>query len=385
MLSKKTAEGKAGPSEVYILEPSTMETGDIILTASGTWVDFVIRLSTGGKYSHAAIYTQVGLLMEATVASDWTGGVRRSSSMRFVADDLASLCVLRLRHDLPNRKVIADKAAARAEWKLDHTYWMDGVISFLRSKHLAGQISQNDTQSFFCSHLVAAAYNEAGLDLLPGIKPELTAPSDFLKSGYLENVTAIVSGPEDEAIARLHAPKDDDSPHAQIELAVNQRILSNQAVRSIVARYNLPSPGGYWDLLTILAKTGNPDLDKIMAAGVDEVAQGLRRSWKIYGIDEDRIQNSEEILSSGLLTQTQIKAELRFLKREREILEEDIKTREKDVEENTIVAQKASDLETFTKRMVFSKVYLNFMRDQLTLLNREIFIFSRYALSTEPE
>ena len=381
MRSKKR-DNKTETGQVYVVNPSALEIGDIVLSAANPrdLASRLIRMSTSGNYCHAAICTRTGLLMEAKASSDGKGGVRRSSIMRIVADEPASLRVLRLRQDVPRREVIASKAAARAEWMLHRLYWTGGVLSFVPSK-LIGKIPPNKRQAFFCSHLVAAMYREAKLDLLPGIAPELTAPSAFLNSDKLEDVTYQVLRIENEAIARANAPKDDESPHTRIEQEVNQRMLSDPAVLTIVAKYRQPRPSGYFDLLTFLAKTRDPKLDRIMAAGVDEVAAGFNREWNRYGNSEDSVREAEQYLRSAMLTLTEMEARLSNLESLRVILKDDVKCRQKDVEENRKIAEKADGLETFAKRLLFSREYLAFMCGQLELLEHETRLLSNYVAS----
>ena len=251
------------------------------------------------------------------------------------------------------------------------------MLSFLPSK-LIGKISPNKRQAFFCSHLVAAMYRHAKLDLLPGVAPELTAPSAFLNSDKLEDVTDQVLRVQNEAIAWANAPKDDESPHTRIEQAVNQRMLSDPAVLAIIAKYRQPRPLGYFDLLTFLAKTRDPKLDRIMATGVDEVATGFRREWASYGNSEDSVRAAEQSLCSAALTPTEIEAKLSNLESIRVILKDDIKCRQKDVGENRKIAERAGGLKTFEKRLLFSKEYLTFMCGQLELLEHEARLLSSY-------
>ena len=166
----RPSKGSDKIGQVYVLDPSALEVGDIVLSTDPTdTVSRLIRLSTGGKYSHAAICTRVGLLMEATTTNNWEGGVRRSSIMRIVAGDPASLRILRLRQEIPNRDTIAKKAAATAEWMLDRFYWRTGVFWFLPYKYLTNKIPANERQGFFCSHLVAEMYKRAELDYFLGL------------------------------------------------------------------------------------------------------------------------------------------------------------------------------------------------------------------------
>jgi hypothetical protein len=227
----------------------------------------------------------------------------------------------------------------------------------------------------------AAMYREAKLELLPGIAPELTAPSAFLSSDKLEDATGKVIRVENEAIARANAPKDDESPHTRLEQEVNQRILSDPAVLAIVAKYRQPRPSGYFDLLVFLAKTRDPELDRIMAAGVKEVARGFNREWNRYGNSEGSVREAEESLHSAMLTPAEVEAKLSNLESLRVILRDDIKCRRKDVEENRKIAEEAAGLETFAKRLLFSQQYLAFMCGQLGLLEHETRLLSNYVAS----
>ena len=374
-LRKRENEREKG--QVYVVDPGAMEIGDIVLSVARPrdLASRLIRMSTRGNYCHAAICTRVGLLMEAKASSGGRGGVRRSSVMRIVADQPASVRVLRLRQDVPRREVIARNAAAKAEWMLHRLYWTSGVLSFVPSK-LFGKIPPNKRQAFFCSHLVAAMYREAELELLPGIAPELTAPSAFLFSDKLEDATDKVIRLQNEAIARANAPKDDESPHTRVEQEVNQRILSDPAVLEVVAKYRQPRPSGYFDLLALLAKTRDPKVDSIMAAGVEEVASGFRREWNRYGNSEESVREAEEYLRSARLGPAEIEARLSNLESLRVILRDDIECRRKDVEENRKIAEAAAGLETFAKRLLFSREYLAFMRGQLELLEQEARLLS---------
>ena len=139
----------------------------------------------------------------------------------------------------------------------------------------------------------------------------------------------------------------------------------------VVAKYRQPRPSGYFDLLALLAKTRDPKLDSIMAAGVEEVAGGFRREWNRYGNREDSVREAEEYLRSARLGPAEIEARLSNLESLRVILRDDIECRRKDVEENRKIAEAATSLETFAKRLLFSREYLAFMHWQLELLEQE--------------
>ena len=95
---------KAEPGDVYVLNHSKMKIGDIVLSTDPKGLeDIVIRAATDAHYSHAAIYTQVGLLIEATTGEDGSGGVRRTSVRRYIANKREFIRVLRLRMNIRDR------------------------------------------------------------------------------------------------------------------------------------------------------------------------------------------------------------------------------------------------------------------------------------------
>jgi hypothetical protein len=81
-------------------------------------------------------------------------------------------------------------------------------------------------------------------------------------------------------------------------------------------------------------------------------------------------------LRSARLGPAEIEARLSNLESLRVILRDDIECRRKDVEENRKIAEAAAGLETFAKRLLFSREYLAFMCGQLELLEQEARLLS---------
>ena len=90
-----------------------------------------------------------------------------------------------------------------------------------------------------------------------------------------------------------------------------------------------------------------------------------------YGNSQESVREAEQYLRSAMLTLAEIEARLSNLESLRVILNDDVKCRQKDVEENRKIAEKAEGLETFAKRLHFSREYLAFMCGQLELLEHE--------------
>jgi hypothetical protein len=386
MRSMKNGEG-AGPGEVYVLGHRKMEIGDIVLSTDPKGLeDLVIRAFTDGHYSHAAIYTQASLLIEATTAKDGSGGVRRTSVMRYLADDWESMRVLRLREDVPNRRAIAGEAALQAELMLHRRYWMDGACLFVLYKNLndlvPGVIPPNKRQAFFCSHLVAEVYKLAKLDLLRGVQPEHTEPNEFLRSKKLQDVTGDVLRIEDGVTARANAPSSDESPHIQIEQAVNQRILADANVLAIVEKHGRKIPPGHEELLNILEETEDLDLDKIMAAALDDIRKGFNELFNIHRSkpEKERLYDIQIALKYGMPTPVAVQDGIYELEKLRFIVTADVAHRKADVKENENRLKKTG-LRTFLKRLVFSREYLLFMELELDFIERQIALFQKHLRS----
>jgi hypothetical protein len=374
-IMRKQSTNKPKDQEVYLFKPEALEVGDIILSTDPTSNESrVIRWLTGGDYSHAAICTRVGLLVEATFSSKGVGGVARANIMRVVADAPETLRLLRLQPGVPRRREIAEKAAARAEWMISREYWFDGVKGFLRSK-----IPTNEKQAFFCSHLVAQAYREAGLELLPGVPSEKTAPSAFQESTLLEDLTSESLTTELESVVRTYLPEAGEGPHQKIEIKMEQALLSDPKILKIAAKYERQPPPGYWDLVSILAKSGDRELDKIMAVALKDLAAAYRSAWKEYALDGNYLEALEKLLRTGAMNQGQARSDLRLSLHHRLIMRADIRDRKRDVKQNKIIFHNSAKLDTFRNRWKFSEEYLEFMTRQMKFLERKIRLLVSYA------
>jgi hypothetical protein len=377
---RSTKKGEiAGVDEVYVLDPRKMEVGDIVLiTERGSLEDLVIRLFSDGHYSHAAICTQVGLLIEATTAKDGSGGVRRTSVMRFLADKQLSMRVLRLRENVPNRRVIAGEAALQAELMLHRRYWMNGACLSVIYKNLndffPGVIPPNKHQGFFCSHLVAEAYKLAHMDLLgPGVLPEHTLPNEFLNStsacSKLQEVTHEVVQRKSEATARANVPSADESPHTQIEQAIYQQVLVDPEVLTIIEKYGPKVLPGPEELLDVLEATQDQRLDEIMERALDDIISGYQQLFEIHRSKSESVYEIQRIFING--TQADISNTINVMEALRAILKEDVAHRESDVKQNEDRYNKNPGLKTFQKRLAFSIKFRDYMRKELELLEKQ--------------
>jgi cell wall-associated NlpC family hydrolase len=147
--------------------------GDILLEASGGAKAGTIGFFTGSDYSHAAIYTGNGQLVEAIGS-----GVRQTSVTNYLNDDaIQRVMVLRV----PGLSE-ADEArlAAFAERQVGKSYNTDGAAALpgrdwvkvqtfglVDPRAIAGNAERPD---YYCSELVTAAYQSIGRPLFQSME-----------------------------------------------------------------------------------------------------------------------------------------------------------------------------------------------------------------------
>jgi uncharacterized protein YycO len=278
-------DSKMDGDKFYCFEVTKILPGDILLTASPSGKNSkVIRKFTQSDFSHAAICTEPGIFVEAVGP-----GVRRVNLGRMAVRDLANAKLLRLKNEVPNYQTIAETAADKAEAYLTRGYWLDGAIkSILNTKKTI------HTTEFFCSHLVAHAFREAGFELVPNRTPEQVTPGAISESTSLRDIT-------DEAVyaqtpvtwMRWEFLEDSEeaSPHF-VEVQVMQRIHRRMA--KVFESHGLSAPGDFYEALTSLAKTQ----DKNTARAIDrEFAASLESEGYLSLIEEDRFPTIKHALS----------------------------------------------------------------------------------------
>lgn len=173
--------------KLYRFDIDSLLPGDVILTTNRrSLISAVIRKVTKSNFSHAAICSDPPILIEAIGP-----GVCRVSAARLAFMGLSNVAVYRI--DKEHKAVYpatAAKAAIIASNKLLCGYYLKGAIS-TRIK----AFNSEERNRFFCSHLIAASYKEAGLDLLPDKSPDFVTPGDLCHTPYLADVSQEVLVP----------------------------------------------------------------------------------------------------------------------------------------------------------------------------------------------
>ena len=166
--------------EIFALNPEFVQVDDIVLTSGDGVIPFGIRMFTSSDLSHVALCTRPGMLFEAVM-----GGVLRRSIIGTFAVRAEWIKVLRPKTPLPPNSS-GLRVANYAECMYGRAYSVFGAIA-----SRFGTFSAADNGSVFCSHVVAQAFAEYGVDLLPGKQPSKIFPSMFLESSMLTDVSDI--------------------------------------------------------------------------------------------------------------------------------------------------------------------------------------------------
>lgn len=231
---------------VYGLDLDRVFPGDILLTRArfrirdrSTFESKAIRLGTRGKFSHAALCIAYGQFIEAI---GW--GVCRLAFMQTGAREKENIQLLRLKSEVPNAQRIAQLAAKFGHEYLTRGYSVRGALGVK-----IRPLRDATRDEMFCSQLVARAYHQAGLPLVPAKSPERTAPGHLVKSPYLRDVTSL-------AVIAIHTdiPPDfylDDGstpqrPH-QWEIVAKQKILASTKVQAALHALKA-KPSSFYEL-----------------------------------------------------------------------------------------------------------------------------------------
>jgi hypothetical protein len=165
-------------STIYALRPDQILVGDIVLTSRKAPTSAAIRALTDSDFSHVAICTRPGFLLEAV-----PHGVLRGSVIGTFATRREWIAVRR-----PKKPLLANARGLTIAHCAEALYGRPySVINAITSA--VPWLNIGDEGAVFCSRMVAQAYCDYGLDLFDGTDPSKVRPWMFLKSPELEDVT----------------------------------------------------------------------------------------------------------------------------------------------------------------------------------------------------
>ncbi len=165
--------------EFYRFDPDRILPGDILLSAVQDGKNSkAIRFVTKSDFSHVAMCSEHGFIVEAVGT-----GLRRVNLRRIGVRDLSNISLMRLGNTTENFQAIASAAAKEVQLYVTRNYWISGALTSILNVRKV-----KNTTSFFCSHLVAHAYQSAGFDLVADISPENVTPEAISNSPALVEV-----------------------------------------------------------------------------------------------------------------------------------------------------------------------------------------------------
>jgi hypothetical protein len=175
----KKANKKPKSKTIYALIPKRVLVDDIILISGKGILAAGIRAGTSSDFSHVAICTRPQMLLEATRKA----GVKRSSVLGTYATKAKWIKVLRPNNPLPPNEC-GYGVSDYAERLYGRQYSVFGAIA----SRFAPLRSPDDGREF-CSRVIAQAYSDYGINLVPGVAPAKIFPAMLEHSPELHDVT----------------------------------------------------------------------------------------------------------------------------------------------------------------------------------------------------
>jgi uncharacterized protein YycO len=151
--------------------------GDVILQKGDDLGSFLIRLVTGSPYTHAAMYVGNGMMVHSTLLTG-TVLVYYDTWFEFYAKK-TSLDIYR---PLPSLAGYLDKVIHWAIRRTGRPYDLMGVLGFVIPA------ARQNSRLYFCSELVAEAWEEIADIKLVDKPVHKIAPGDLAESPYLKLV-----------------------------------------------------------------------------------------------------------------------------------------------------------------------------------------------------
>ena len=228
---------------------SDLRVGDIILVRGAAKHSKIIAQLTSGHFSHAMIALENDIFLEAITGS----GVQTTSALRVSFKDKANVVVLRC--IFPNKLTEANTLQYITNHFAEYQgrkYSYKGAVTSLKE---AGGDKTNG--EYFCSHLIAAIYEDAGFPLLNKPVYKIT-PNELLSSEILQEITDQVLSPYSEiALLRIKNKNrqinciDGGGDTLSTDAKNHQKLLKDTA--KYFTRNGLPKPqrcGQFPDILT---------------------------------------------------------------------------------------------------------------------------------------
>jgi len=227
----KSARTGPAPERLWTLDPAALRDGDVILEFGGSIKSAIISAFDGGPYSHALIWVGNNDVVESV-----GGGVRNLSFERVLIEDPALWTLL---HQ-PDR-TLGQRAALAARRLVSKHYNTKGAF-----RSLGPGAGVSDPGAVFCSELVAQAYLDAGVEVVPGLPPQKVTPRALLHSGIFTQMELTLRECDPARIQQLFGSLDRDEAYRDSlmdkEVRVSRAAFAD--VESLVRGLPLDEPPG---------------------------------------------------------------------------------------------------------------------------------------------
>lgn len=224
--------------------------GDILFTARPGKPSKGIRFTTGGVVSHAMICVARGSFIDST-----SDGVQARNLQREIFEDDEQAFHFRLKNP-PERQILAQVIDyARAE--------IGARYSIIEAARSVSPFRGSSSKKQFCSRLVARAFKQAGIDLVPDT--DYCTPEDLRRSHLLEGLTV---GFEPVTVEDIAWMDDGPNPVGAMHVAQNAVLEAARSVDPKVENFN----DSYALLVTC------PEADQVIADALE--GSGYLELWK---------------------------------------------------------------------------------------------------------
>jgi hypothetical protein len=259
----------------YAVDHANLLAGDVILTTDpDSTLSGSIRALTNSPFSHAIMCTNPPWCIEAVGF-----GVIQFMVDRLLVQDRECIKVLRLR----DRKLRASEAERAVEWAQDQVSReyaaKDALLALFRC------IPRLENGKFFCSQLVAEAYQKAGVNLDPVLSPEKISPGALGNSPELTDITThCVRTAKPAEILRCTGFLDGGSNPTPVtaEVGMLQEIM--RTIRPLLAEVGVQAET-FDELLLEIVKTWQEPAPWV--ATVDQKLSELITASGLYNLWED--------------------------------------------------------------------------------------------------
>jgi hypothetical protein len=277
-------------NRLWVFDRAKLHNGDVVLELGDGLTSWAISKADGSPFSHALIWAGNTDFVESVGC-----GVRILSFERIIITDPNRWLLLRQAD-----REIGKRAALAARQMVTKYYNMAGALTSVTEAWGA-----TNEQQLFCSELVAQAYRDAGVDLIPGCQPHKVTPKLLLQSSALSPVDLPLLECDPRSRERAVKFLDRDTAYETSLMAKEARVAREAFAEVATLFETLPPvygpglknpPGNLHELIDLLASIPVEDCRAIM----DRLLLSLQVRGYFALLDEPMKEVRETFLSAGM-------------------------------------------------------------------------------------